>query len=62
MLRIGETDLFDEHVPIPSESGMIAPTVVAPKAYPRGTPVYFHLHNHGQNTWNLLELRRGDCE
>ena len=25
--------------------------VPAPAAFPAGTPVHFHLHNHGQNTW-----------
>jgi hypothetical protein len=27
--------------------------VPAPFAADPGTPVYFHLHNHGQNTWTL---------
>jgi hypothetical protein len=28
---------------------------------PAGTPVYFHLHNHGYNTWNLFALETQVC-
>ena len=58
-LRINESDVLDESVPIPSEGGLIAVEVEAKEAYPEGTPVFFHLHNHGDNSWSLVELSAG---
>jgi hypothetical protein len=50
---------WDERVPIPSGSDMMTPSWVSPVGYPAGTPVYFHLHNHGANSWTLVELSTG---
>jgi hypothetical protein len=58
-LRVGDSTLLDQEVPIPSEGGLIAIEVEAPAAFPVGTPVFFHLHNHGDNSWSLVELSAG---
>jgi hypothetical protein len=58
-LRLGESTLLDETVPIPSPGGLLAIQQVADSAFPEGTPVYFHLHNHGDNSWSLVELSAG---
>ncbi|HTU61600.1 MAG TPA: hypothetical protein VMF89_24260, partial [Polyangiales bacterium] len=58
-LRIGDTTVLDQTVPIPSEGGLIAATEVAMNAFEAGTPVFFHLHNHGDNSWSLVELSAG---
>lgn len=58
-LRIGDSDALDQTVPIPSEGGLIAVSNLAMRAYEAGTPIYFHLHNHGDNSWSLVELSAG---
>lgn len=58
-LRIGESTVLDQAVPIPSQGGLIAIEEVATRAFPAGTPVFFHLHNHGDNSWSLVELSAG---
>jgi hypothetical protein len=58
-LRIGDTSVLDQTVPIPSEGGLIATSEVAMNAFEAGTPVFFHLHNHGDNSWSLVELSAG---
>jgi len=58
-LRLGDSTVLDETVPIPSEGGLLAIDQPADHAYPEGTPVYFHLHNHGDNSWSLVELSAG---
>jgi hypothetical protein len=48
--------VLDERVPIPASGGLIARELRAERAIPAGTPIHFHLHNHGQNTWALVEV------
>ncbi len=55
-LRIGDQMLLDERIEIPSESGLLAGDVPAQTDMPAGTPVYFHVHNHGANEYSLVEL------
>jgi hypothetical protein len=62
-VRLGETLLWEERVPIPDdESGPLGATVRAAADVPRGTDVFFHLHNHGDNSWALVELTTGEIE
>lgn len=58
-LRIGDDVVWSATVPIPAESGLVprAPFAVQTRA-PEGTPVFFHVGNHGDNAWNLLEVAR----
>jgi len=58
-LRIADTTLLDQTVPIPSAGGLIAVEVTANSAFAAGTPIFFHLHNHGNNSWSLVELSAG---
>jgi hypothetical protein len=63
-IAIGDDVVMRELVPIPASSGLLAPRIVAERDYPRGTPARFHIGNHGDNSWNLVELSRvevGDC-
>ena len=48
--------LFEQTVPIPSDSEMLITELELEDALPAGVPVVFHLHNHGSNVWNLLEV------
>lgn len=52
-LLVGETVLWEATVAIPGPANAFNVEVVAASTAPAGTPVYFHLHNHGQNTWTL---------
>ena len=51
--------LLDERIPIPSHGGLIQREVVAGRAFDKGSPVLFHLHNHGDNSWALVEVSAG---
>ncbi len=55
-LAVGGEIVWEETVEIPSGSNLWAPEWTAEQAYPEGTPVVFHLHNHGSNSWNLIEF------
>lgn len=57
-LHIGEHLVWEERVDIPGPRGLLAPTFQVPEEIPAGSPVKFHLHNHGVNTWNLLSVTR----
>jgi len=55
-VQIGDTLLWEASLPIPSASGLFTDTLALPERFPAGTPIYFHLRNHGANTYNLIEL------
>jgi hypothetical protein len=50
--------LWEQWVPIPSESEMLAPSFTPDQALAAGSRIVFHLHNHGSNNWTLLEVTR----
>ena len=41
---------------VPSESGLIYEQWEASRDFKQGDDIYFHLSNHGENTWSLIEL------
>jgi len=55
-LVIDGQHVLDEKLPIPAAGGLIVKEVRALRAIPAGTPVFFHLHNHGMNSWALVEV------
>jgi hypothetical protein len=57
-IAIDDDVIMDERVDIPTSSGLLAPRIVIDKAYPRGAVARFHIGNHGDNSWNLVELSR----
>lgn len=57
-VALGDDVIVSERVPIPSSSGLVAPRVVIDRAVAAGTPARFHVGNHGDNSWNLIELSR----
>lgn len=61
-VMIDDLTVLDERVPIPQPGGLIVRQVVAERAIPAGTPVYFHLHNHGENSWALVEVSTGPAK
>ena len=58
-LLIDGSIIWEDHVPIPSDGGgLLAKTWEAQADYPVGSTVTLHLHNHGNNTWNFIELKK----
>jgi hypothetical protein len=51
--------ILNERVPIPAAGGLIVRQIQVTRAIAAGTPVYFHLHNHGTNYWALVEVSAG---
>lgn len=45
-------------IPIPTSTGLEAPLIPVDRDLPAGTKVQFHVGNHGDNSWNLLEVSR----
>lgn len=41
---------------IPGPSNLVAEAIKVPEDIPQGTPVYFHVRNHGTNSYELLDL------
>ena len=47
-------------LPVPAESGLLYEEVTLDTSWPAGSRIWFHLSNHGVNTWSLVELARID--
>lgn len=58
-LSIDGQAVLERHIPVPSDSELITTYLDAPFEAPAGAPVIFHVENHGTNSYNLIELRRG---
>jgi hypothetical protein len=50
--------VVSEKVDIPASSGLVAPVVVVDHDVAAGALAHFHVGNHGDNSWNLIELSR----
>ena len=48
--------LWEDHIVIPADGTLLTPEWEVTQDYPRGTEVIFHLHNHGDNQWNFIDL------
>ncbi len=55
-ITVDGVPVFEELVPIPGDSEMLITEVPIDEDIAAGVPVVFHLHNHGSNVWNLIEL------
>jgi hypothetical protein len=52
--------VLDERVAIPGAGGLLTRTLRVERTIPSGAPVHFHLHNHGGNSWSLVEVSVGE--
>lgn len=48
--------IWETAIPIPMLQSLVRPTFVAPIDAPAGTPVHFHVHNHGYNNYRMIAL------
>lgn len=53
---IGDEIAFDETVLIPQQSQPLSDIWTATKDYPAGTPLLWHVENHGTNEYLLIEV------
>lgn len=56
-LAVGGHTVWESHIPIPHREQLLQARVELPDGTAVDTPVVFHLHNHGQNSWRLVRLR-----
>lgn len=57
-VQVGDELLVERRVPIPTDGELLDEAVVLDTAQPLDAPVYFHIGNHGANTWNILSVTR----
>lgn len=57
-IRIGDATLFNETLSVPAAAGIRTVSLIAPISAPRGTMVYFHVRNHGSNSYKLRSLAK----
>lgn len=55
-VAIGSEIAWETELPIPSEAGQIRQTWTASADLEVGSPVHFHVHNHGTNNYRLVGL------
>ncbi len=55
-LRFEECDVWEKSIPIPSDARVYEERFSSPCAIAQGGRVLFHLHNHGQNTYQLRDI------
>lgn len=58
-IQLGDVTPIDQRIPIPSEGALISEAWQADADVPIGTPVYVHVHNHGDNSWSVIEISVG---
>jgi hypothetical protein len=55
-LALGGDVIWEVEIPIPGEPQFHELDVTLDRAYPEGTELVFHLHNHGINNYRLLPV------
>lgn len=52
-LRVDGELLYEEFIAIPGSGAVYEVSLPLHRDVPRGAPLEIHLHNHGQNSWNV---------
>jgi hypothetical protein len=55
-ILLGDAVIWEAHVEIPTHANVLEARIVAERAWPVGTTVGVHLHNHGYNSWTVLDV------
>lgn len=55
-LQLGDALLWERYVPIPGHEAVYPLELPLAADAPAGTPLYFHVHNHGANSWRVLAI------
>jgi hypothetical protein len=56
VLQLGVQEIFRRELPIPSDASELSDSWVADRDYPAGTPLMFHVENHGENEYALIAV------
>ncbi|HEX6240653.1 MAG TPA: hypothetical protein VFZ61_07165 [Polyangiales bacterium] len=59
VLQVDGLSVLDERIPIPQPGGLIVRQLRVQRDIAQGAPMHFHLHNHGANSWALVEVSAG---
>jgi hypothetical protein len=54
-----QLDASDETIVIPGPAAYTGVRLPAPRAYVQGVPVVVHIHNHGVNRWQIVNVSVG---
>ena len=57
VIGLGETVLVDEEFVIPGAAGGFERIIELTEDVPAGTPIYWHIRNHGANRWILVSFQ-----
>ncbi len=55
-VAFGDDIVYETLIDIPAEANFLDEQWVSTLEVPEGTPVHFHVHNHGINSYRLVEL------
>jgi len=55
-IAIDDEIVLSEVLAIPAPSGLLQPVITIDRDIDAGAAVQFHIGNHGDNSWNLVEL------
>jgi len=55
-LLVGDQTIVEEWIDIPGPADARSLEIETPMAFAAGSPITFHLHNHGYNTWKLEDV------
>ena len=55
-VSIASEVLLEKDISIPGKEEVYTPTIVADFSAPAGSPIVFHVHNHGANSWRFHKL------
>ena len=55
-IRLGATAAWQREIAIPDPGAQLVERWTATEHYPRGTPVFFHVRNHGSNEYALIAI------
>jgi len=76
-VQIGNRLIWDVTIPLPADTSINNPVpytlylngengvpaeIPVDFAAPAGTPIYFHFQNHGENTYNVVNINRGSSD
>jgi hypothetical protein len=56
IVKLGDDEVWRTELPIPSPAEELSAEWTAPTSYVRGTPLWFHVENHGSNEYALISV------
>lgn len=55
-VALGDEIVFTHTLTVPADAELLKRHVTVERALPVGTPISFHVGNHGTNSWNLIDI------